>query len=60
VSRTYRLPFSKISAAQKALGAATATEAIERALDLAVFRQALVDGTRSMRGVVIESPDADR
>ncbi|MFL5367004.1 MAG: hypothetical protein ACJ784_10290 [Myxococcales bacterium] len=51
---------SKISAAQKALGAATATQAIERALDLAVFRQALVDGTRSMRGVVIESPDPDR
>ncbi|MFL5408099.1 MAG: hypothetical protein ACJ79O_19910 [Myxococcales bacterium] len=60
MSRTYRLPLSKISAAQKALGAATATQAIERALDLAVFRQALVDGTRSMRGVVIESPDPDR
>ncbi|MFL5369267.1 MAG: hypothetical protein ACJ78Z_03675 [Myxococcales bacterium] len=51
---------SKISAAQKALGAATATQAIERALDLAVFRQALIDGTRSMRGVIIESPDPDR
>ena len=34
MSRTYRLPLSKLKAAQRALGAATATEAIERALDL--------------------------
>jgi hypothetical protein len=59
VSRTYRLPLSKISAAQRALGAATATEAIERALDLVVFQRALVDGTRSMLGVRITSPDPD-
>jgi len=60
VSRTYRLRLSKLSAAQRALGAATATETIERALDLVVFQRALVDGTRSMRGVVITSPDPDR
>src|SRR4051794_15402229 len=41
VSRTYRLPLSKLKlkAAQRALGAATATEAIERALDLAVSQR---------------------
>jgi hypothetical protein len=59
VSRTYRLPLSKLKAAQRALGAATATEAIERALDLAVFQHQLVEGTRAMLGVEITSPDAD-
>jgi hypothetical protein len=59
VSRTYRLPLSKLRAAQRALGAATATETIERALDLAVFQRALIDGTRAMLGVEITSPDAD-
>jgi hypothetical protein len=57
VSRTYRLPLSKLRAAQRALGAATATEAIERALDLAVFQRQLVDGTRAMLGIQITSPD---
>ncbi len=57
VSRTYRLPLSKLRAAQRALGAATATEAIERALDLAVFQRQLVDGTRAMLGIDITSPD---
>ena len=60
VSRTYRLPLSKLKAAQRALGAATATEAIERALDLAVFQRQLVDGTRAMLGVAITSPDLER
>jgi hypothetical protein len=60
VSRTYRLPLSKVSAAKRALGAATATETIERALDLVVFRRELVDGTRSLRGVRITSPDPER
>ena len=55
VSRTYRLPLSKLKAAQRALGAATATEAIERALDLAVFQRELVDGTRAMLGVELAS-----
>jgi hypothetical protein len=59
VSRTYRLPLSKLKAAQRALGAATATEAIERALDLAVFQRELVDGTRAMLGVEIASPDLE-
>jgi hypothetical protein len=59
-SRTYRLPLSKLKAAQRALGAATATETIERALDLAVFQRELVDGTRAMLGVEITSPDRKR
>lgn len=57
VSRTYRLPLEKIAAAQKALGVSTATEAIERALDLVVFRQELADGTRAMLGVRIAPAD---
>ena len=56
VSRTYRLPLSKLRAAQRALGAATATETIERALDLAVFQRKLVNGTRAMLGIEIASP----
>jgi len=60
VSRTYRLPLSKLTAAKRALGAATATETIERALELAVFQRALVDGTRSMRGVVITPSHSGR
>src|SRR5438105_15464553 len=46
VSRTYRLPLSKLRAAKRALGAATATETIERALDLAVFQR----GSSTERG----------
>jgi len=60
VSRTYRLPLSKVSAAKRALGAATATETIERALDLVVFQRDLIDGTRSMHGVQLTSPDPER
>lgn len=57
VSRTYRLTPGKVTAAQRILGAATATETIETALDLIVFRQELVDGTRAMLGVHLASPD---
>lgn len=60
VSRTYRLPLSKLRAAKRALGAATTTEAIERALDLAVFQRELVDGTRAMLGIELASPDPER
>jgi hypothetical protein len=60
VSRTYRLPLSKLRAAKRALGAATATEKIERALDLAVFQRELIDGTRAMLGIEITPPDAER
>jgi len=54
------LPLSKLSAAKRALGAATATETIERALDLVVFQRELIDGTRAMLGLDIASPDAER
>ena len=60
VSRTYRLPLSKLKAAKRALGATTATEAIERALDLAVLQRDLVDGTRAMLGIQITPPDPER
>ena len=59
VPRTYRLPVAKLEAAKRALGASTFTEAIERALDLVVFRRELVDGTGAMLGVQITSPDAE-
>lgn len=57
VSKTYRLTPSKLAAAQRILGVATATEAIETALDMVVFRQELVDGTAAMLGVELTSPD---
>lgn len=57
VPRTYRLTLSKLSAAKRALGAATATETIERALELVVFRRELVEGTRAMLGVRLAPPD---
>ena len=57
VSRTYRLRLSKLEAARRSLGAATATEAIEKALDDAVFRRQLIDGTEAMFGIEITSPD---
>jgi len=57
VPRTYRLPLAKIEAARRALGAATATETIERALELVVFQRELIRGTRAMLGVTIDSPD---
>lgn len=60
VSRTYRLRLSKLRKAQRALGASTATETIEMALDLAVFQRELVAGTRALFGVTIASPDPDR
>ena len=59
VSRTYRLPLSKLKAAKRALGAATATETIERALDMVVFQRELIDGTRAMLGIDLTSPDAE-
>jgi hypothetical protein len=49
----------EVEAAKRALGAATATEAPERALDLAVFQHELVDGTRAMLGIEITPPDPE-
>jgi hypothetical protein len=60
VSKTYRLTPEKIDAARRILGVATATEAIEAALDMVVFRQELIDGNRAMRDTVLTSPDPER
>lgn len=57
VPKTYRLAPDKIAKAQRILGAATATETIEQALDLVVFRDELMAGTRAMLGLEITSPD---
>ena len=57
VPRTYRLAPEKVAAAQRVLGSATATETIETALDLVLFRQELVMGTRRMLGVRLAPPD---
>jgi hypothetical protein len=61
VPKTYRLSPAKIAAAQRILGTPTATETIEAALDLIVFRDELVAGTRALLGTDIapaDPPDA--
>ena len=60
VSRTYRLRLSKLRAAKRALGATTATDTIEMALDLAVFQRELIEGTRALFGINLTSPDPER
>jgi hypothetical protein len=57
--KSFRLDPDRIRAAQRALGTATATETIETALDMVVFRQELLDGLAAMRGVDIISPDEE-
>jgi hypothetical protein len=58
VPKSYRLAPAKVAAAQRILGAATATETIEQALDLVVFRQELIDGTRHLLGLSIGPPES--
>lgn len=60
VPKTYRLSEAMIVAAQTILGAPTATATIETALDMIVFRDELLRGTRAMRGVEIAPYDDDR
>lgn len=60
IARTFRLTPGKVEAAQRILGAPTATETIETALDLVVFREELVAGTKAAYGLAIRSPDRDR
>jgi hypothetical protein len=56
-SRTFRLTEGKVEAAQKILGTSTATEAIETALDMVVFRNELIRGTKAAFGIQFrESP----
>jgi len=58
VPKTYRLNPSKVAAAQRILGTQTATETIEAALDMVVFREELIAGARAMLGVELSAPDA--
>lgn len=62
VAKSYRLSPAKIARAQKILGAPTATATIEEALDMIVFRQELLDGTRAIAGLEITTvfPDGER
>lgn len=60
VARTFRLTPGKVEAAQKILGAATATDTIETALDMVVFRQELVQGVEAAFGLEISPPDRRR
>ena len=50
-TRTFRLTPGKVEAAQEILGAPTATEAIETALDMVIFREELVRGTKAAFGI---------
>jgi len=55
--RTFRLAADKIAAAQRILRTRTATETIETALDMIVFRQELIQGTQAMVGVRMTPAD---
>ena len=57
VPKTYRLSPRKVAAAQRILGTPTATETIETALDMVVFRQELMEGTQAMLGTNLASSD---
>ena len=50
-ARTFRLTPGKVEAAQRILGVPTATEAIETALDMVVFRQELIQGAKAALGI---------
>ena len=60
VAMSYRLSPARIARAQQILGAATATAAIEEALDAVVFRRELMEETRRALGIPIVDafPDA--
>ena len=50
-ARTFRITPGKIEAAQQVLGSSTATETIETALDMVVFRQELIQGAKAAFGI---------
>ena len=60
VARTFRLTPGKVEAAQKILRALTATETIETALDLVVFRRELIEGVEAAFGLDITAPNRRR
>ena len=51
IVRTFRLTSGKIEAAQKILGAPTATDTIETALDIVIFREELMRGAKNAFGI---------
>jgi len=58
-AKSYRLEQRKIDRAKRILGVATETEAIEQALDLVAFGQALASGTRALVGLDVSPFDRD-
>ena len=50
VRKNFRLTQSKLTRAQRILGAATETDAVELALDLVAFRRDVLDGVRRIAG----------
>ena len=50
-ARTFRITPGKIEAAREILGSSTATEAIETALDMVVFRHELIQGAKAAFGI---------
>lgn len=50
VRKNVRLSQDKLTRAQRLLGAATETDAIEQALDLVAFRHEVVTGVRRLAG----------
>lgn len=59
VPRTFRLTPGKLAEAQRILRTETATQTIETALDLVVFRHELVAGTRAMLSAEVERAPSD-
>lgn len=59
VAKSYRLAPARIARAQKILGTRTATATIEQALDMIVFRQELIKGTRAIGGLEIDDAFPD-
>jgi hypothetical protein len=56
IVRTFRLTSGKIEAAQRVLGAPTATDTIETALDMVIFREELMRGTKKALGIEFSEP----
>ncbi len=50
-ARTFRLTPGKVEIAQQILAAPTATDAIETALDMVIFRDELIRGTKAAFGI---------
>jgi len=58
--RTFRLTPGKVELAQRILGSPSATDAIETALDMAVFHHELIEGTQAAFGIRIAPPERER